>query len=148
MLVQSAVYDYSNALDGEGRLRHRRCQHHFSFSGRTGGDGRLLFCIGKHAVERADVRGAEGLSQELLAAADFGFSGEEGQDVPCLGFVCFPNVVSHQFGDVFWRGFFCGMPDFYRKHAAFAFNDRSLQGCGECLRVNGGRHDNDAKVFP
>ena len=94
------------------------------------------------------MRGAEGRAQKLLAAADFGLSGEEGQDISCFGFMGFPDIMGYQLGDVFRRGFLGGMLDFYREHAAFALDDGGLQFCGQCLRVNGSRHNNDSEVFP
>ena len=94
------------------------------------------------------MRVSQGLPQELLASADFAFSGKERQNVPLLGFVGFSYIVCYQLGDVFRRGFFCGVPDFYRLHAALALDDRGLQGCSQRLGINGGRHDNDFEIFP
>ena len=86
--------------------------------------------------------------QQLRAAPDFGFTGEESQDIPFVPMVRLPDGMGHKRNAVLHIGLLRRPDNLHREHPPFTLHHRRPQGRCQQPGVHGGRHQQDAEVFP
>ena len=146
--AQAAVHHGPHSFDGQRSLGDRGGEHDFALARRAGRDGFLLLFLGQEAVQGIDTRGGQTLAQAFRAAADFRFSGQEGQDVTFALPVRLAYDVRDRFGGIALVGLPVGAEDPDGEHPAFAFDQGKLQGVAERAAVKRGGHEDQFQVRP
>ena len=139
------IHHDAHALDGQRGLGDGRRQHHLPLAGTARRDGAALLVHREQAVQRADVRLAQRGAERLGAAADLALTGQEGQDIAVMLFVCHPYGSDRGRDDIFSRRV-TRIADVHRKHLSFTGDKLCAQRRADLMGINGRGHQRQPEV--